>query len=48
LPHVSVTHFVAIFGKREKIDLTAAERNALAELVRAIKKETARHEKETT
>ena len=46
LPHVAITHLVAIFGKREKIDLTPAERSALAVMVRTIKKET-RHEEET-
>jgi hypothetical protein len=47
LPHVSVTHLLAIFGKREKVDLAVDDRKALAQLVRQIKKETA-HEKSKT
>jgi hypothetical protein len=35
-----VTHLVAIFGKREKSDLSPAERKAVAALVRKLKEET--------
>lgn len=35
-----VTHLVAIFGKREKTDLSPAERKAVAALVRTLKEET--------
>ena len=35
-----VTHLVAIFGKREKSDLSPAERKAAAALVRKLKEET--------
>ena len=34
-----VTHLVAIFGKREKADLSPAERKAVAALVRRLKEE---------
>jgi hypothetical protein len=34
-----VTHLVAIFGKREKADLSPAERKAVAALVRKLKEE---------
>ena len=34
-----VTHLVAIFGKREKVDLSVAERKAVAVLVRKLKEE---------
>jgi len=34
-----VTHLVAIFGKREKADLSPAERKAVAALVRTLKEE---------
>ena len=34
-----VTHLVAIFGKREKADLSRAERKAVAALVRKLKEE---------
>jgi len=34
-----VTHLVAIFGKREKTDLSPAERKAVAALVRRLKEE---------
>ena len=39
LPRRGVTHLVAIFGKREQSDLSARERRAIAELVRALKEE---------
>jgi hypothetical protein len=39
LPHLAVTHLVAIFGKREKSDLAPAERRAVAELVKQLKEE---------
>jgi hypothetical protein len=35
-----VTHLVAIFGKREKSDLSPLERKAVATLVRKLKEET--------
>jgi len=35
-----VTHLVAIFGKREKTDLSMAERRKVAVLVVRIKEET--------
>jgi hypothetical protein len=34
-----VTHLVAVFGKREKADLSPAERKAVAALVRRLKEE---------
>lgn len=40
LPHRAVTHLVAIFGKREKADLSPAERRAVAALVKQLKEET--------
>ena len=39
LPHRAVTHLVAIFGKREKSDLSPAERRAVSELVKQLKEE---------
>lgn len=39
LPHRAVTHLVAIFGKREKSDLSPAERRAVAGLVKQLKEE---------
>ena len=39
LPRRGVTHFVAIFGKREKSDPSRAERQAVAALVRQLKEE---------
>ncbi len=39
LPHRAVTHLVAIFGKREKADLSPAERRAVAALVKQLKEE---------
>ena len=39
LAAVEVTHLVAIFGKREKADLSPAERKAVAALVRTLKEE---------
>jgi len=39
LPHRAVTHLVAIFGRREKSDLSPAERRAVAELVKQLKEE---------
>jgi hypothetical protein len=41
LPRAGTTHLLAIFGKKEKIDLTADERRHLAVLVRELKKEAA-------
>lgn len=40
LPRRGVTHLVAIFGKREKADLSAAERKAVAALVKRLKEES--------
>jgi hypothetical protein len=40
LPARGVTHWLAIFGKREKDDLSAGERRALAVLVRILKEES--------
>ncbi len=40
LPRRAVTHLVAIFGKREKSDLSPAERRAVAALVKQLKEET--------
>lgn len=37
LPRRGVTHLVAIFGKREKSDLSPAERRAVAALVKQLK-----------
>jgi len=39
LPRRGVTHLVAIFGKREKTDLSPAERKAVAVLVKRFKEE---------
>jgi hypothetical protein len=39
LPLRAVTHLVAIFGKREKSDLSPAERRVVAELVKQLKEE---------
>jgi len=39
LSAAKVTHLVAIFGKREKADLSPAERKAVAALVRTLKEE---------
>lgn len=39
LPRRGVTHLLAIFGKREKSDLTPAERRQVAALVRELKRE---------
>ncbi len=39
LPRRGVTHLLAIFGKREKTDLTPAERRQVAALVKELKKE---------
>jgi hypothetical protein len=39
LPRVWVTHLVAIFGKREKSDLSVAERKAVNKMVRTLKEE---------
>jgi hypothetical protein len=41
LPALSVTHLIAVFGKREKVDLSPAERKAIAALVRWLKEEGA-------
>ena len=40
LPRRGVTHLVAIFGKREKSDLSPAERRVVAALVKQLKEET--------
>ena len=40
LPSRHVTHLLAIFGKREKSDLSMAERREIAALVGRLKKET--------
>lgn len=40
LPHRGVTHLLAIFGKREKADLSPGERRAVAALVKQLKEET--------
>jgi hypothetical protein len=40
LPHRAVTHLVAVFGKREKSDLSPAERRVIAELVKRLKEES--------
>lgn len=40
LPHRGVTHLVAILGKREKADLSPAERRTVAALVKQLKEET--------
>jgi hypothetical protein len=39
LPRRGVTHLLAIFGKREKADLTPAERRQVAALVKELEKE---------
>jgi hypothetical protein len=39
LPRRSITHLVAIFGKREKSDLSSGERRGVAELVKQLKEE---------
>jgi hypothetical protein len=39
LPQGEVTHLIAIFGKREKDDLSPSERKAAAVLVRMLKEE---------
>jgi hypothetical protein len=40
LPRREITHLVAIFGKREKDDLSPAERRQVAALVKQLKEET--------
>ena len=40
LPGHEVTHLLAIFGKREKSDLSVKERREVAALVTLLKKET--------
>jgi hypothetical protein len=40
LPRRGVTHLVAIFGKREKADLSPAERKLVAALVKRLKEES--------
>ena len=40
LPRRGVTHLVAIFGKREKSDLSPTERRVVAALVKQLKEET--------
>jgi hypothetical protein len=39
LPRGGVTHLVAIFGRREKSDLSQAERRAVGVLVKHLKEE---------
>jgi hypothetical protein len=39
LPQRAMTHLVAIFGKREKSDLSPAERRAVGQLVKQLKEE---------
>jgi len=39
LPRRGVTHVLAIFGKREKADLSPAERRAIATIVEMLKEE---------
>ncbi len=39
LPRRGVTHLLAIFGKRERSDLSPAERRQVAALVKELKKE---------
>jgi hypothetical protein len=39
LPRGGITHLLAIFGKREKSDLTPAERRQVAALVNPLKRE---------
>jgi hypothetical protein len=39
LPRRGVCHLIAIFGKREKADLSVAERRAVAALVQQLKEE---------
>lgn len=39
LPRRAVTHLLAIFGKREKTDLSPSERRQIAVLVKELKKE---------
>jgi hypothetical protein len=39
LPRKGITHLIAIFGKREKADLTQAERRAVGALVKRLKEE---------
>ncbi len=39
LPRRGITHLLAIFGKREKADLSPAERRQVAALVKDLKKE---------
>jgi len=40
LPEQEVTHLIAIFGKREKDDLSPSERKSIAALVRTLKEES--------
>jgi hypothetical protein len=40
LPRRGVTHLLAIFGKREKTDLSPAERKVVAALVKRLKEES--------
>ncbi len=40
LPRREITHLVAIFGKHEKADLTAAELRQVAALVKQLKEES--------
>jgi hypothetical protein len=40
LPRAQVTHLLAICGKRQRVDLSAAERHALAAVAKLLKEET--------
>ena len=40
LPRAQVTHLLAIYGKRQQIDISAAERRALAAVAKVLKEET--------
>lgn len=40
LPHLATTHFLAVFGKREKDDLAPEEKRAISRVVRQLKQET--------
>ena len=40
LPHAQVTHLLAIYGKRQQEDLSAAERRALAAIAKLLKEES--------
>lgn len=40
LPRAQVTHLLAVYGKRQQVDLSAAERRALAAVAKLLKEET--------